>query len=275
MAHPLYGAYRKIDHARDHLKRLDREVKTFTETNPYRFVTKYDDEGVAHIVFEGGGQVPVVMSLIVGDVVHNLRSALDHVVYQLALLGGGSGETNAFPLFWEPGKYRDHQKRLLRDVPDPYRARIEALQPYHIVCGISPKSIPQEFWTHFWLMGLARLDNLDKHRLLLAAQAVIPMTQSPSFKGVRFAKGKWSGEGSRIVVEDGAELFTIEEIEVAGDPSEVKMDPNPSYTIVFGDPIYTPEEYWERTDKVAASVGDLKVGVKYIESVVRSFANAF
>lgn len=275
MGHPLDSAYRKVTQARHHLKTLQLETRAFTETDPYQFTTEFDEEGIGHVRFKTGGKtIPKRLSLIAGDAVYNLRSALDHLVYQLALLQGGTGETNGFPIFEEPAKYRHHANRLLRDVSPDHRARIEALQPYHIVFQLNPRRIPKEFETHAWLFTIGRLANLDKHRLLLAGQAIAPAA-TPKFEGVRRATGQWRGEGSWVGVEDGAELFTITELEPLGELSEVKVKPNPVFTITFGDSQFTAEQFWTDRTKGAVSAADLLWAADAIEAILGGFTPEF
>ena len=274
MAHPLDSAYRKFARARHHLEKLKLKTRSFAEANPPRYAVQVDDEGIGHARFTDVPAIPVPLSLIMGDAIHNTRSALDHVVYQLAVHNGGSGETNAFPIFEEPRKYAENEKRLLADVIPDHRTRIERMQPYNIVYSISPRGIPVEFQRNFWLMAIARLDNLDKHRVLLASRGTMP-SRSPRFSGVRFAKGRWAGEGAWISVEEGAELFTIDEIEPIGDPSEVKMDPEPTFTIRFGEGEFTPQEFWADRTKGAFTAVDLDEAIRAAEQVVASFEDAF
>ena len=271
---PLDSAYRKIARAREHLTVLGNEVRAFTDAKPYGLATDVDDEGAWHVRFEVRAPIPASWSLIAGDVVHNARSALDHVVYQLALHNGGSGETNGFPIFDDPKKYRDHAARLLKNVTEPALMRIEGLQPYHVVCTINPKAFAPEFQRHMYLYMLGRLDDLDKHRLLLSGMAVSRVT-APRFRGVRYARGQFAGEGRWVRVEQGAELFTITELELSGDPREVRMDPEPTYSIGFGDAEFTAEELWTNKAKGHAGLGDFRAMLAAAEQTIATFADVF
>jgi hypothetical protein len=72
-----------------HLEFLNERVKSFTkDLDSYEVETK-DDWQTAK-VFVHGEPVPAVEEWgpIIGDVVHNLRSALDHLVWQLTIANG-------------------------------------------------------------------------------------------------------------------------------------------------------------------------------------------
>ncbi len=105
--------------------------------------------------------------LILGDCVHNLRSALDHLAYQLVVLNKRTPDRRSnFPIFDHP--HRKRRKCWLRRVPllvpgiSPQANQIiENIQPY------------QKGDIGHRLAELRELDNIDKHRhLLITVQAV-------------------------------------------------------------------------------------------------------
>ena len=85
----------------------------------------------------------------------NLRSALDYLVYALAILDSGSEKKGTqFPICSNPSKFKKSVKGgLLRGINPTHKAAIEALQPYN---GGN------------WLKDLASLNNPDKHMHLSA-----------------------------------------------------------------------------------------------------------
>ena len=98
---------------------------------------------------------------IMGDAVHNLRSALDHLAYHLVMVGTDKGEVRTepwekiqFPITHSPDSYKS--KRTAGKVQGMERKAIEAidaLKPYK--GGNDP----------LWL--LHKLDNTDKHSFIL------------------------------------------------------------------------------------------------------------
>jgi hypothetical protein len=72
----------KIDRAKEHFAALDTEIRAWVGTNPMAIVKEKDAEGRRHTVLAEIINPPPLnrWSLIAGDCVHNLRSALDSLV---------------------------------------------------------------------------------------------------------------------------------------------------------------------------------------------------
>lgn len=103
-------------------------------------------------------------ALMFGDAIHNLRSALDHIVCQLAILNGNDiscCEKTYFPIcICKPDfvKFRKMAEHLI--APNAFTC-IEELQPYKsaYVTGTEPAK------TSLWIIH--QLDIIDKHRILV------------------------------------------------------------------------------------------------------------
>jgi len=100
--------------------------------------------------------VPSKVSVIFGDVVHNLRSALDDLAWQLSLACGGEpNRSTAFPVFDEIPA--DLGAEIARRVPSASAEivdTIRGLEPYRGGKG-----------TKVW--QIHQLNIIDKHRLLV------------------------------------------------------------------------------------------------------------
>jgi hypothetical protein len=106
------GCWAKVSRANVHLDFLNERVKSFAENmSSYKVETK-DDWQTTEVFIDGEPEPPVEeWGAIIGDVVHNLRSALDHLVWQLTIANGNtppnpiprgvnrgaSGDTSASP----------------------------------------------------------------------------------------------------------------------------------------------------------------------------------
>jgi hypothetical protein len=103
--------------------------------------------------------IPERLSLIAGDAIHNLRSALDYLAYELAEISspGGFDESR---IFFPISDGRDNHEARLRDIRSILRQdaidALRVLQPYR-----GGKGHGNTLWC------LHRLDILDKHRLLI------------------------------------------------------------------------------------------------------------
>lgn len=109
---------------------------------------------------------PPIIGLLVGDCVHNLRSALDHIVYALiwtnpARAGALPSEKAMFPICDTRLGYAHQVNKLKRidGVPDGVAALIDTLQP----CHAREKGLDHTLHP-LWVLN--RLENIDKHRRL-------------------------------------------------------------------------------------------------------------
>lgn len=168
--HPLTGVFSKLDRADDHLQVIDQLVDDYLRSKPPpvsgtfeargdggAFVLNWDDVHIAPL--------PAKLAVVVGDWAHNVRSALDHLAWQLVLANGGTPLAGArgtqFPILvpsegdppWNPDA---RKPAIVGGIDD------EALQ---IVEAVQPNQWP--VWFDHPLRALHYLSNTDKHRTLL------------------------------------------------------------------------------------------------------------
>ncbi len=279
MDDPLLGARLKIERARQHLESLQHETRVFTDSNPYRTVIEPDPETGDQVVrirlAQPERRIPLRLGLIAGDAIHCLRSALDHLAWQLAVIGDGPDRFTRFPLFDDAHEYRRQEHRVLHGIVKGHRARIEALQPYHVKVRVEAGTLLDRGdprITNVALMAIGRLDNADKHRLILPITSIAAWRE-PKFKGVKRATGTYPGEWVRV--EDGAELFRVTEWEMLPGATKVNVERDTSFTILFGDPEYDVVTLWRDRAKAAMSGADLNMAADHVQSVIDSFAPDF
>jgi len=100
---------------------------------------------------------PLEFPLIIGDAVHNLRSALDHSAHLLVTVGRGSPGPFphvCFPIFENGSKYKAGLLGRVRGMRQDAIDAIDATEPYGGGNGET-------------LYHLHCLNNIDKHRLLV------------------------------------------------------------------------------------------------------------
>ena len=167
--HPLYSTHLKMIRAYESLKTLQQVTQGFLEGNPYAVHRQFDPDSREHFITASVDQrAPVEdWSVHIGEAVHNMRSSLDHLAWQLTISASGDPPDPLpkdwrrieFPIFstqagWD-GKVG--WKRKIWGVSPQNRARIERLQPF--CCGEATA-------TRHPLWVLHELDNVDKHRSL-------------------------------------------------------------------------------------------------------------
>jgi hypothetical protein len=74
----FYSARLKVERARSHIDALATEISRFSHSSPYLVVI--EDSGPK---LKRTSPIPGPVFTILGDAVHNLRSALDHLAYEL------------------------------------------------------------------------------------------------------------------------------------------------------------------------------------------------
>jgi len=220
MESPSLGSVRaKIGRAQVHLDAISAALNLTLSTKP-----EVDDVGIdadlkgQQLICKIRKVDPIdpALPLMIGDCIHNLRSALDHLVHRLALLNGAASksvEKTFFPIYLTPSEFDERVKKLLKPfVSDSAFAEIKKSQPY------TAYDVPKE--ADIWI--LHKLDIIDKHRLLLVARdqfAVGGFTFSygglSPFQQV-IPEPKWKP------MEDGAEMIRFHVS--GGPPGEVKVN---------------------------------------------------
>ena len=156
----LDGIHAKIGRAGDQIDSLTADMDRFCtdiRQSIVREVCEDSDEQVWAFRSETP-RVPIEWSVRVGEILYNLRSALDHLIWQLVLANGQEpSRQNAYPIVndeseWSRNKYR------LKGVTPRVEIIVERLQPY--TGGINLPFDVSAFWT------LHTICNIDKHRHL-------------------------------------------------------------------------------------------------------------
>src|SRR5438876_12182372 len=121
MTDPFESSRRKLARAKHHLADLDQMEKSFIDGNPYATITEPDPKRHHHMVCKLKVIKPLPESFaeVVGDAVNNLRAALDHSCYALAVAGGKLKSKNAyFPFGCDAADFeRNLHGRSCRDIP--------------------------------------------------------------------------------------------------------------------------------------------------------------
>ncbi|HEY4684640.1 MAG TPA: hypothetical protein VII57_01205 [Dehalococcoidia bacterium] len=168
--HPLEGPFLKLERAEKHLKTIDEYLAKFEAFNPHRVSFKLDSgeafyEARLHAIF------PPFLDFwtIIGEFCYQVRSALDHIVYALAVFPPTLSEAQrakaerdtAFPIGLERQANDSGVRNRLIWIPKAAREDafkiIDAVQPYKRGDRLSAFDDP--------LALLDELSNLDKHRL--------------------------------------------------------------------------------------------------------------
>jgi hypothetical protein len=163
----LDGVWAKLARAEEHLITLADAIKAFITRDPQPFglsIPKFDPSTGWHTVYAIVDEDPPErLGVILGDVLHNTRSALDHLVWQLVILNGKEpGRHNAFPVAKTEGAWRAAQERQLAGVAEAHLKVIEKAQPFQVD---DPDRSP--------LAWLQYLSNTDKHQVVHPVAGIV------------------------------------------------------------------------------------------------------
>jgi hypothetical protein len=179
------GAWAKWGRAKSHLEALRKELGATPErphgwTKRYRATPEDRRNGLEYRFYVDAVELDTRdWPLLVGDCLFNLRSALDHLVFDLHVKAFRGNipdtvvEQSAFPILTKPppwtGRSPDHGKwREIRNLGYKQRRAIAWLQPYN---GRNDKDRE----VRRSLSRIATLNNIDKHRHLHVLQAASQM----------------------------------------------------------------------------------------------------
>jgi hypothetical protein len=172
MDHPLDDSYLKVRRAQRQVETLYAEMLTFGRENPLQMSLGLASNGEMIARIPEPPRWPPEWAVVAGEIAHNLRSALDYAVFQLAR-SPEQGRTS-FPISPSKKRYlktraQGKRKKSYRDASldgvDPKWATwIDRLQPFE---SPNPNASAQE------LLILSDLSNRDKHRVRHSVLSVI------------------------------------------------------------------------------------------------------
>ena len=234
----LEGALLKISRAYTQTNDFGRDVERFfsdRDDPAYSVAVQRDTDPRKRVaVFRILKKPPETWPVHIGEIIHNLRSALDHLIYEVSAPDehGQPLTGTEFPIFMDEAEFRTKRaQRKIRGLNAATLAVIERFQPFKTK---DPADIP-----FLWI--LHQVSNTDKHRLLnivttvhtlreikiLYQPGVTPLTTAHIAQGMRVNR--------KARLEDGAEYFSFWTLEPLPDDTQVNMDTEMAVHVEFGD----------------------------------------
>lgn len=177
---PETSWWAKANRAKEHLGHLSRLVEDLRASNPYS-LTPETDEKPGWLAYRLRFSEPVVspaINVAIGDVLHNLRTALESLAFEVAQISKGEPLTkveernSTFPICKRP----DDFERFLRGKGRPQlngeaQAALRSVQPFANLeqahkLNVALDETFEEGWGYDHLHRLDILWNIDKHRRL-------------------------------------------------------------------------------------------------------------
>jgi hypothetical protein len=226
------SARSKIDRAGEQTDALEVEFQGFYTEQTYTIQQPFDAEtGRKKAIFAVNKEFDPRWSTIIGEIVHDLRSALDTAVYDLTIAKHGAPlDGTEFPIFEDEVKYMETSKKgipvrgsglfKIRGVNDRAKALIRDAQPFEFRKTHPPNEAPILALVH-------ELNIIDKHRTV---HLMCQQTRQFGWKVLRDIHPI-----SLVVIsalEDGAELGEWIPT-VMDDQPDVEF--NAEFEVVFGE----------------------------------------
>lgn len=236
--HRLEGIRAKLDRAEEHLNVLDHLIAAYFADNPYRILGEEETIGdYWHFsVYLQVDRFPPeeVWGPIIGDAVHNLRSALDHLAWQLAVPAARANTPRRieFPIFLDdPANNREVHRLLTK--------KINCLRPesHALVYGAQPYKTGDSYHP-LWLLNA--LWNTDKHRTLHTSGFAFIKAESLSDTAEYGYNGwSWGQFGDRFDSENRTPLesgHALASALASPDPLKERMDAyeNVTFDVTLG-----------------------------------------
>ena len=250
MSHPLDGPQAKVERAKEHARVLNHEWRVFWEARANEESLDVGFDGTWYMISTSPPLKefpPLRFSVICGDIVHNLRSALDHLVWQLVIVGRREpGKWNFFPIYTDSSDFmRDVKCRKRKRGPGPLEGInpkgsawtfIEELQPYkRRELGMDPRA--------HQLAVLRRLSNTDKHQTLhvyMAFAGIESIESLVEWNPAAVLLEKRHGS-LPISLEHETEVLRLRFSETGPDPQvQVRMNGAITFDPSFGDGKFQP-----------------------------------
>ena len=224
--HLLLGVKAKLERANEILANLELEASRYFSQNPavVRLEHKHVHDEYTFMAY-GDPNPPLRFAVMTGEIVHHLRSSLDHLITALVINNGVQPTfQHQFPICTSEQDFdKACRKGQLRGLSESAKKLVRGEQPF-----VTPKP------STTILNVISKFDNADKHRLLVVVTAIAHL-QSELTIGVDEAiansperKGKLPTiigveMGAKRVTPEGVAIFKFKLEEPA---PELKIDDN-------------------------------------------------
>lgn len=266
----LEGVNAKIQRAQDEIERLAKDIADSCEAQRALFSKELrPDVGDKIWVFRGETPiVPIEYSVRLGEVVYNLRSALDQLVWQLVHANYKTpGRHNEFPILDDESHFNEAVKSKLKGVSQESSEKIKEMQPF---CESDEWSV---------LKTLHALCNIDKHRSVIFPYYIVDrftlVNNSPdqfNLRSVSEIKGEQNiSDNNPINVQ--VRFFSSElkkdAIPLSIQPADVNLEVNPSINMELkAFDVLNPEKYRNKKSDEQQIILILKDCLLTVKSVI-------
>ena len=234
----LVGVNAKIYRAQTSLLALESEISRYCtdRVDKVRKEVPNSEYGVAFPQNQPS-DIPIDWSVMVGEICYNLRSSLDHLIWQLVIDNEQNPtRRNQFPIVYDQTKYDEVVEDRLSGVGDRARDLIRAVQPFqengntgsylstlNNICNIDKHR-------HLNLVG--RYSNIDAHLEGQVVSGLLPDGFSGGLSLYQYLKG--TGHEGKIVLDVDLEVCLLyEDLRMTETPEQIATNhPVPYPTVI-------------------------------------------
>jgi len=241
----------KLRRAKEKLDVFDKEVLAFLKDHPNRLLTHLQPKGqgryevLALVKFDV--PPPERLQLLAGEVLHQARSALDHLVFAMSLVNSSWKDVDVedarteFPIFMDASAFHKvHAKGKNKGKPvvgsGIYKVRLVEPAAQAIIKGLQPYQAGNPLHL-LWI--LSQLENIDKHRRLSLVGGPIGRVQ--------LLPGNFRQISGKVLItrplKDPAPVMRWEIEALAGFEGKVTVMQEVPPHVAFDESIPLPEKY--------------------------------
>jgi hypothetical protein len=192
--HPFAGIAEKLKRANQNIQNLKAEIDTFLQRGDYPVLPHPDRETWQEAVdYHRNKRIPIRFGVLAGEIVHHLRSSLDHVIWHFSDGKSRSDDPNGleFPIFevepdpTDKNALRRYNRKVQGITNTQVLTWIKEMQPYNAWPDVSDDA----------LLIVHNMDRFDKHRELAIVDSSALVTFPPemmeiSRKALLYTEGK-------------------------------------------------------------------------------------
>jgi hypothetical protein len=193
--HPFAGIAEKLKRADENIDNLNTEIERFIQGGLYPVIPHPNSETWNEALsYHRDKVIPLRFSVLAGEVVHHLRSCLDHIVWYFSIpnLTPKIETSIEFPIFEiDPYNPPDSKKialyeRKIKGITNPnVLFLIDAMQPYNVRADVADHA----------LLIVHNMDRFDKHRELVIVSSSVAVNFPPGMEDIQrkadlFSQGK-------------------------------------------------------------------------------------
>jgi hypothetical protein len=229
---PLDSCYAKVRQAEGHAKTLHEEIRAFHKLGVIRIDGQPDPQSTDYVFRVKASEEPPLLDwgCRIGDVLHNLRSALDHLAWQLVVFHKGEqiAEQEArniyFPAALAPNDF--NSLAIVQMIDSAHLATLRGLQPYHRGDRKRAEGHP--------LVTLRELSNIDKHRIVHMSYVALREFPFSVRKARDYRVARVITQPDSTPLKDGQELARVEG-EITGTEPEIEGHAKLTGHVAFSD----------------------------------------